>query len=458
MSTWAPEQVLALAPDAASARAARGLATPRRWTEAGRDERAVWGLCEGSGAAPYQVAVALGGPASRCSCPSRKVPCKHVLGLLLLWALRPEAVPTATAPDWAAEWLAGRVSASPQPGTGTARPDGTPATTPSDGSPEPPADRTGGGRQVDPAARAKRAAERAERIAAGLDELDRWLRDLVRQGLGGAQAQPYRFWDVVAARMVDAQAPGVGGQVRRMAGAVHGDGWPGRLLEQAGRLHLVTTAWPRRDSFPAETQADLRTVVGWPVPADEVLAGPRVQGRWHIVARTVSEEERLRVQRTWLLDGDGRPALVLDFAPAGAPLPADLVLATVVDADLAFYPGSFPLRAIVAHRHGRAKAMTALPGHALLDDALAAHAYALAANPWLERFPIALAAVLPSRRGEGWVVRDAEGAALPLAPVDDRAWKLVALSGGRPVGLVAEWWDARLWPLSAWADDRLVSL
>ncbi|HEV3401783.1 MAG TPA: SWIM zinc finger family protein, partial [Acidimicrobiales bacterium] len=386
MSTWAPEQVLALAPDAASARAARGLATPRRWSGAGTDDRAVWGLCEGSGQAPYQVAVDVAGPAFRCSCPSRKVPCKHVLGLLLLWALRPEAVPSAQAPGWAEEWLAGRMS-----------------------RPQPAADRA-----VDPAGRAKRAADRAERIGAGLHELDRWLRDLVRQGLGAAQAQPYRYWDTMAARMVDAQAPGVGGQVRRMAGAVHGDGWPGRLLEQAGRLHLLTTAWPRRESLPPETHADLRTVVGWPVPADEVLAGAAVRGRWHVVARTVAEEERLRVQRTWLLEEGGRPALVLDFAPTGAPLPADLALATVVDADLAFYPGSFPLRAVVARRHERAETMIDLPGHALLDDALAAHARALAANPWLERFPMALTAGVPCRRGEGWVVRDAGGEALPL--------------------------------------------
>jgi SWIM zinc finger len=430
MSTWAPEQVLTLAPDAASARAARGLATPRRWSGTGADDRAVWGLCEGSGQAPYQVAVDLAGPAFRCSCPSRKVPCKHVLALLLLWALRPEVVPTARAPGWAEEWLAGRMS-----------------------RPQPAADRA-----VDPAARAKRAADRAERIGAGLDELDRWLRDLVRQGIGAAQAQPYRYWDTVAARMVDAQAPGVGGQVRRMAGAVHGDGWPGRLLEQAGRLHLLTTAWPRRESLPPETQADLRTVVGWPVPAEEVLGGAAVRGRWHVVSRTVAEEERLRVQRTWLLGEGGRPALVLDFAPTGAPLPADLVLATVVDADLAFYPGSFPLRAVVARRHGTAETMSELAGHALLDDALAAHARALAANPLLERLPVSLTEVVPCRRGDGWVVRDADGAALPLGPVEGRAWKLVSLSGGRPLGLVAEWWDARLWPLSAWADGRLVSL
>jgi SWIM zinc finger len=46
----------------------------------------VWGLCAGSGKRPYQTVVDLTGPAYKCSCPSRKFPCKHALALLLNWA------------------------------------------------------------------------------------------------------------------------------------------------------------------------------------------------------------------------------------------------------------------------------------------------------------------------------------------------------------------------------------
>ena len=48
--TLTSDQVLALAPDAASARAGAALATPRQWVQVGADgERAVWGECRGSG-------------------------------------------------------------------------------------------------------------------------------------------------------------------------------------------------------------------------------------------------------------------------------------------------------------------------------------------------------------------------------------------------------------------------
>ncbi|MER6479918.1 SWIM zinc finger family protein, partial [Streptomyces filamentosus] len=80
------EQVLALAPDEASRRAGSGLGTARSWSGAGTDGGAVWGRCEGDGPMPYRTVVDTTGPACSCTCPSRKSPCEHALGLLLLWA------------------------------------------------------------------------------------------------------------------------------------------------------------------------------------------------------------------------------------------------------------------------------------------------------------------------------------------------------------------------------------
>jgi hypothetical protein len=74
MTSWTPQQVLALAPDPAGAKAGQGLASPRPWSQLGHDDEAVWGLCQGSGRKPYQTQVDLSEPAFNCSCPSRKSP------------------------------------------------------------------------------------------------------------------------------------------------------------------------------------------------------------------------------------------------------------------------------------------------------------------------------------------------------------------------------------------------
>ncbi|MBW5486798.1 SWIM zinc finger family protein, partial [Streptomyces bambusae] len=84
---WTAEQVLALAPDDASRKAGGRLGGAGPWSQTGGSASgSVWGLCKGSGSKPYRTVVDLTGPAYKCSCPSRKFPCKHALGLLLLWA------------------------------------------------------------------------------------------------------------------------------------------------------------------------------------------------------------------------------------------------------------------------------------------------------------------------------------------------------------------------------------
>src|SRR5947199_383129 len=115
---WPEERVLALAPDAAAASAGRKQASPGVWSATGALPGAVWGLCQGSGKSPYRTIVDLTGPAYSCTCPSRKFPCKHALGLLLLWSsgeVRPAAAPAG----FAVEWLEKR-AAREQPSSGPA--------------------------------------------------------------------------------------------------------------------------------------------------------------------------------------------------------------------------------------------------------------------------------------------------------------------------------------------------
>ena len=93
--------------------------------------------------------------------------------------------------------------------------------------------------------------------------------------------------------------------------------------------------------------------VGFPVTQEEVLAGPVTRDRWDVLGSRDEEQDRLLARRVWLRGRrTGRAALVLSFAPAGQALDASLVTGTTIDADLVFYPGAAPLRALVAARHG----------------------------------------------------------------------------------------------------------
>lgn len=434
---WTTEQIMALAPDAASAKAGQGLATARKWLALGADERTAWGLCQGSGKNPYQAQIDLTEPAFRCSCPSRKFPCKHGLGLFLLLASSAAAFKEKKPPDWVVEWMASRAKRAEQRAEKQAK----------DGA---------GEKVVDEAAQAKRAASREAKVAAGLGELELWLRDVARGGLAAVQSQQPKFWERTAARLVDAQAPGVARLMREMEGVpASGEGWEGRLLEQLGRLYLLIEGFKRIAELTETTQADVRALIGWTQSQEELLRLEGTRDRWLVLGQRVEEEDRLRVQRVWLWgERSGRAALILHFAHGQQPLDASFVTGSAPEAELVFFPGAYPLRAVVKQRHVAPAPPERISGYAKIIDAHEAFTSAMAANPWLEIFPMPLLNVTPLRRGDAWFVRDAEGRALKVAPRFEFGWTMLALSGGREINVFGEWDGDHLWPLSAFHENR----
>jgi hypothetical protein len=385
----------------------------------------LWGECKGSAARPYQAAVDLSGPAYKCSCPSRKIPCKHALALLLLWSAG--AVPAGTAPQWAAAWLDARAARAAATAVAAGR------------SAEP----------ADPAAAARRAQQREGRVLAGMDELDRWLCDQARHGLAATPRAGYRHWDAIAARMIDAQAPGVAERLRSLVAVPHsGAGWESRLLEEYALLRLLATAYRGHDALPEPLAATVRYRIGFTVrQADVLTQGEHVTDRWQVLARRDVESERIRTRRTWLCGHDtGRHALVLSFAAAGESFDGSLTVGTDAKAELAFYPGALPLRALVVTNQDPRRA--AIPDGSTIPGLLETVAQAIARDPWLDVWPAVLAAVTPAR---GCLV-DADGSALPLHPGAGDCWPLLALSGGAPLTVAGEWTPRGVWPLTAWAE------
>ncbi|WP_330264921.1 SWIM zinc finger family protein [Streptomyces griseorubiginosus] len=435
---WTADQVLALAPDAASRKAGSKLGAAGPWSEAGSSEEGtVWGLCKGSGSKPYQTVIDIAdaaGPAYKCSCPSRKFPCKHALGLLLLWAGGEGAVAPGPAPDWAEQWIEGRRQRAQEK-----RAAGAAGAAAGSGDPE-------GAR--------RRAERRAVRITAGATELEQRLADLLRGGLAGAEQAGYGLWEETAARMVDAQAPGLAARVREL-GAIpsSGPGWPVRLLEECALIHLLDQGWLRRERLPDGLASTVRSRIGLPASPD----GPPLRDRWLVLAQYDTADSRLTTRRIWLHGTDsGRTALLLSYGAAGRAPELALPVGLELEAEVSAYHGTGQLRAALGEQFAPPAPSATRPPGVSTEQAAARYGEALRDDPWLDSVPVTLDRVIPAPDGDSWQLADADGdSALPLTPSARSRpglWRLVALSGGTPVKVFGECGHRGFTPLTAWPE------
>lgn len=443
MATLTSDQVLALAPDPASAKAGQGLAQPRKWVSVGGNEKIIWGECQGSGASPYQTRVELTGLATKCSCPSRKFPCKHALGLMLACASEPAKFQGATPPAWVAEWLSQREEKATKAAAKATAAPADPVAAQADAE--------------------KRARKREERVADGLEEMEQWIKDMVRVGLSHCQNEPPAFWDNKAARLVDAQAPGVARRVENLSSVVRtGTGWHDRLFEEISLLYLLRTAYQKLDALPDARQADVRRHLGWTTKQEDVFAKPGllVDDTWQVIGQIIEKEDRLTTQRSWLRGvTSGRFALLLSFAVPGQALDSRAVLGHEFSGHLAFYESAFPLRALIKEHRGENQPMAAsMFGGSSVEAALGYYAQALSSDPWLESIPFVLTNVVSEQTDSGWMVHEPGVAALALRRNFTGAWKLHAMAGGHPITIIGEWDGRTFLPLSAFAEGRLVNL
>ena len=469
-----PDQVLSLAPDKAAATAAIPVGNPASWSAAGCDDSAVWGQYIATSAEPYNVAVDLSddgaGPAYRCNCPSRKIPCKHALGLLLLWAN--DGVAPARRLPFAAAWLQRRAAA--RNGDGAADPavdadsvsptaDGGEAADAGDGA-------LGGGARsptdlgVPDPQRLKRQLERAERMRAGLQELDRWLADRIRVGLAAAELSDPATWDRLAARLVDAQCGSLANRVKRVATKVGQHArWHEDVLEEMALLHALAVGAQHTSSLPSDLADGVHVATGLTVAKDDVLAGVPSTARWIVAGESRVREDRITVQRTWLVADAGEGgapltwAMLLAFGAFGNEVSSEYTIGSVFDADLHWYPGGIPLRAIVGRVNVDPAPHDRGPTPTSVADALQAFGWALAGEPWLERYPMCIS-VVPAPLGHGrWALADATGS-IPIVADFQRVAELVCVAGGRPVALMGEWSIDGFLPLTLFANGLAVAL
>ncbi|MFG1488965.1 SWIM zinc finger family protein, partial [Oceanospirillum sp. HFRX-1_2] len=275
------EQAESLAPDSGTLNRARKIAKSSKYQNVGQSERAIWGTALGSKA--YESYVDLNGPAYKCSCPVKKLPCKHLMGLMLLVAAEPSAATSATPPEALTAWLEKRDGAAQAKATKAAA-------------------KASGEGVKDSAAQARRAENREANVQQGISELKQFLDDIVSNGLLEAKKHKYDAWQQVRRRLIDAQAKGLASQLEQIRLMMGGSGdWTRNVLQEISALHSLLCAWENRGNLPPELADEVRMRIGWNKTRDEVLSQDGPEGDWLIINQQTLYQSDLYSQQIWLL-------------------------------------------------------------------------------------------------------------------------------------------------------------
>ncbi|TPN84906.1 SWIM zinc finger family protein [Mesorhizobium sp. CU3] len=407
----------ALAPDQASLGAAAKLTKRSNWPrlESHAQLPLIWGECQGSGSNPYRVAFDTSDHGYKCTCPSRKFPCKHILALAWIGATAEASFTRVDqTPDWVNDWLGRRRKPGQPPAQAPARAEGKSideASRPEEIAPVEDAAAV----ERREAAQRKRAEDTRSAVSAALDELDQWIADQLRLGLAGFVDACSERCRRIAARLVDLKATALAGRIDELPArlmALRGEERPDAAIRELGKLVLLAKAWRA-----APDDAELKRLVSTSETRDQILANPdavQVESDWEVLGEKIeTRREGLVSHATWLLDLKSptpRFALLLDFFPASAGRRSGAWPAFVPEAD---------------------------------GDPLAAYAAFQDGAPWLSDCPIILPAgaiALDDKDGAWWqAVSDPHGIALPVAGSVDQT-----LLGLDLTATAALWNGARL--------------
>lgn len=398
------QQIEGLAPNPAAFSAGKKLSGKDNWQQVASSSRAIWGAIKGSGKSPYLAQIDITHIAYKCTCPSRQFPCKHTIALLLLHTGSASLFVTQEEPEWVKDWMDKRSSKEEK-------------------KVAEPKELTEEELQQKETNKEKSQAARMSSVLAGVDELELWLKDLVRMGMLDLPSRPPAEFKKVAARMVDAKASGLAGWVKALGNLnFQNDSWKSEALSIVARLFLLLRALRNFDLLSAEWQHTLRGLAGWSQSTKELLDNTEaetIKDEWLAVGQeTLTTDEEITIQRNWLVGMKSlRTALILNFGTRFSAMENNVIPGTILEAELAFFPSILPERAAIKRQRQVTKTWTIPPSATESWEAIQEQRLQrIQTNPWSNDHIFFLKAARLVNADGSWMVGDSQRTIYPIAP------------------------------------------
>lgn len=441
---FSEEQVIQLAPDDASIKAGRALSGKGNWLVAHFNEKVLWGEIKGSGAKPYLTQVDLTNIAFKCSCPSRKFPCKHGIALLLLSVKDATAVTAnSVEPQWVQDWINKRNEAA-----------------------LPKEEKVVTEEQIakQEKAKEKRAQERSAGVQVGIDEIGLVLEDTMRQGLIQLANMDASFFDNLNKRMIDAKATGLANYVKRIEALKYRSAdqqVQSQTLRLIAELFFIIETYKNINNIEPIWQETIKNIIGWSQSPKELQDNRSVEpidDEWLVAGQEVITNDEITIHKTWLLGlKTNSSALLLNFITKFSILEQPLIAGSVIQGSIKYFPSVWPQRAVIAQQTKVENSLVTMPTtFSDIDQALQYKNSILVAFPLANDVLVAIANLYIVQRNGIFVAVDQEQCFIEFHATVLLETKLqwLATSAGRPCRTIALLREGLIVPLGVIVNDK----
>lgn len=442
------QQIETLSPNPAAFNAGKALSIISKWTTLAKNERVVWGEIQGSGKKPYQTQIDLNSIAFKCNCPSRQFPCKHNIGLMLLFSSKPNEFKLIDEePEWVKSWINKRQTKASKP-----EPD----------------DRTSEEQEKLDKSKEKTQIERFSSVQAGVIELELWLKDLIRIGILELPNKPTVEYSRIAARMVDAKAPGLASWVRMLGNLNFNNSneWQSEALTIISKLFLLINTFKNYDNLTPLWQTTIKNLVGWNQSPKELIASTEtetVKDKWLVAGQiTESNDDEITTQRNYLIGCESnRSALILYFATKFSSIETPLLPGSIINAELAFFPSVLPHRAVIKMTRSVENQLESQPSTLnSWQEVYEKKAEQQLRNPWSPETFVIINDLRLTNQENRWVAYDNEHCCVRIDPKFElqKIMKWLVISGNRKMRVACILKNEEIIPLGIFENNHYITL
>lgn len=290
---------------------------------------------------------------------------------------------------------------------------------------------------VDEAAQAKRQLARHEKVMHGIAELQLWIKDIVRNGILSMPEKGFPWFENVAKRMVDAQAPGLANMVRQLGETnFFTEDWQQQFLEQLLKIYLVAEGYSKHHTGEAPFLHDLRSWIGFTSNQDELKEQTGITDTWLVLAKQSNEVDNVTTEKYWLYGMEQKKyALILQFTVRGQGSQLSLTPGLFIQAELVFFPSVNPMRALIK-RQLNTQYSSIPEGFSGWEEVTETHTAIYSRFPVQGERPYIVEQLTAVPYNNLWWLRDQSSRLVPLRNAEKTIWHILAISGGQPLNMV----------------------